>query len=113
MALEIERKFLKSLEKVLRKGTFTYTVDKAFSEVILAYASVPRPGQDGTWITEFAHAPDASKCAFATFARRMFAAGTPWIDCQVYTDHLARFGAKEIPRSAYLDLLAGEMARMA
>ena len=147
----------KSLEKVLRKGAFTYTVDKAFPEVIHACASVPRPGQDGTWITEvlekgycelqrrgfahsfetwlggelvggfygvsigrcffgesmFAHAPDASKCAFATFARQMFAAGTPWIDCQVYTDHLARFGAKEIPRSAYLDLLAREMARMA
>ena len=43
----------------------------------------------------FAHAPDASKCAFATFARQIFAAGTPWIDCQVYTDHLARFGAKD------------------
>ena len=144
----------KSLEKVLRKGTFTYTVDKAFPAVIHACASVPRPGQDGTWITEdlekgycelhrrgfahsfetwlagelvggfygvsigrcffgesmFAHAPDASKCAFATFARQIFAAGTPWIDCQVYTDHLARFGAKEIPRAAYLDLLAGEMS---
>ena len=58
----------------------------------------------------FAHAPNASKCAFATFARQIFAAGTPWIDCQVYTDHLARFGAKEIPRAAYLDLLAGEMS---
>ena len=53
------------------------------------------------------------RMSFATFARRMFAAGMPWIDCQVYTDHLARFGAKEIPRSAYLNLLAGEMARMA
>lgn len=42
----------KSLEKVLRKGAFTYTVDKAFPEVIHACASVPRPGQDGTWITE-------------------------------------------------------------
>ena len=33
--------------------------------------------------------------------------------CRSDTDHLARFGAKEISRSAYLDLLAGEMARMA
>jgi Leu/Phe-tRNA-protein transferase len=35
----------------------------------------------------------------------MFDNGLPWIDCQVYTDHLARFGAKDIPRSEYLLLL--------
>lgn len=139
----------KSLEKTLRKNLFTYTVDKAFPEVIHACASVSRPGQDGTWITDdlekgycelqrrglahsfeawkdgklvggfygvalgncffgesmFARVPDASKCTFATFARKLFEAGVPWIDCQVYTDHLARFGAKEIPRSEYLKLL--------
>ena len=54
----------------------------------------------------FARVPDAGKCAFATFARRMFDNGVPWIDCQVYTDHLARFGAKEIPRSEYLQMLS-------
>ena len=30
-------------------------------------------------------------------------------DCQVHTDHLARFGAKEIPRSEYLQLLSSEL----
>ena len=35
----------------------------------------------------------------------MFENGLPWIDCQVYTDHLARFVAKNIPRSEYLLLL--------
>lgn len=146
----------KSLEKTLRKNLFTYTVDKAFPEVIHSCASVPRPGQDGTWITDdlekgycelqrrglahsfeawkdgklaggfygvaigncffgesmFARDPDASKCAFATFARKLFNAGVPWIDCQVYTDHLARFGAKEIPRSEYLSLLNAEMRKL-
>ena len=53
----------------------------------------------------FATVPDASKCAFATFARWMFDNGVPWIDCQVYTEHLARFGAKEIPRAEYLEML--------
>lgn len=57
----------------------------------------------------FARVPDASKCAFATFARRMFDRGVPWIDCQVYTDHLARFGAKEIPRAEYLQLLSSAL----
>lgn len=58
----------------------------------------------------FADVPDASKCAFATFARQMFDNGVPWIDCQVYTDHLARFGAKEIPRSDYLQMLSSALA---
>ena len=60
----------------------------------------------------FARVPDASKCAFAPIARRMFDGGVPWIDCQVYTDHLARFGAKEIPRSEYLRMLAAALAQM-
>jgi leucyl/phenylalanyl-tRNA--protein transferase len=53
----------------------------------------------------FARVSDASKCAFAHFAGIMFENGLPWIDCQVYTDHLARFGAKDIPRTEYLRLL--------
>ena len=143
----------KSLVKTLRKGLFEYRVDTAFPEVIHACSSVPRPGQDSTWITEdlekgycelhrcgfahsfeawqdgqlvggfygvaigpclfgesmFARVPDASKCAFATFARRMFDNGVPWIDCQVYTDHLARFGAKDIPRAEYLKMLTAAL----
>ena len=53
----------------------------------------------------FARVSDASKCAFAHFAGIMFENGLPWIDCQVHTDHLARFGAKEIPRAEYLLML--------
>ena len=50
----------------------------------------------------FSLVPDASKVTFATFAPRIFEAGYQMIDCQVYTDHLARFGAEEIPRAEYL-----------
>jgi leucyl/phenylalanyl-tRNA--protein transferase len=32
--------------------------------------------------------------------------GVDLIDCQVYTDHLARFGAVEWPRERYLRALA-------
>lgn len=143
----------KSLVKTLRKGLFDFRIDTAFAEVIHACASVPRPGQDGTWITaelekgycelnrhDFAHSfeawqdgrlvggfygvalgkcffgesmfarvPDASKCAFANFASWMFDQGVPWIDCQVRTDHLARFGAKKIPRSEYLRMLSSAL----
>jgi leucyl/phenylalanyl-tRNA--protein transferase len=41
----------KSMEKLLRQGIFTVTIDKAFPEVIQACASAVRPGQNGTWIT--------------------------------------------------------------
>ena len=57
----------------------------------------------------FALVPDASKVAFATMARALFAAGCPMIDCQVYTDHLARFGACEMPRDEYLTRLRSAM----
>jgi leucyl/phenylalanyl-tRNA--protein transferase len=77
----------KSLKKTLKKGLFDYRVDTAFAEVIHECSIVPRPGQDGTWITG-----ELEK-------------GLPWIDCQIYTDHLARFGAKDIPRVEYLRLL--------
>lgn len=40
-----------SLRRVLRSGRYTVTVDRAFAAVIAACATVPRPGQPGTWIT--------------------------------------------------------------
>lgn len=39
-----------SMRKTLRKRNFSVTLDRAFSEVIHACATVPRNGQDGTWI---------------------------------------------------------------
>ncbi len=39
------------LRQLLKKGVFKVTFDKAFESVIQACASVPREGQDGTWIT--------------------------------------------------------------
>ena len=58
----------------------------------------------------FAHAPDASKSAFVTLAKALFQQGCPFIDCQVYTDHLARFGAEEIPRARFLSQLRSALA---
>lgn len=136
----------KSLSRVLRKGAFTFTIDRAFPEVIHQCRTVKRPDQPGTWITPqikrgyialheagyahsvetwlegrlvgglygvalgrcffgesmFALEPDASKCAFVRLVQALQAAGCPLIDCQVYTDHLARFGARAIPRTSFL-----------
>jgi len=41
-----------SLRKTLRKPGWTVTFDQAFETVMRRCAAVPRPGQDGTWITE-------------------------------------------------------------
>ena len=53
----------------------------------------------------FAKKPNASKAAFAVLAKSLFNAGIVFIDCQTYTNHLERFGAKMISRSDYLRLL--------
>ena len=41
----------RSLRRSVRGDRFSVTLDTAFEEVIAACARVPRPGQDGTWIT--------------------------------------------------------------
>ena len=139
----------RSLRKQMRRAPYRLTMDTAFTEVIEACSSAPRPGQDGTWITDdmidayvrlhryglahsveawdgdtlvgglygvamgaaffgesmFARATDASKIAFATFVEQLQRWGYEIIDCQVVTDHLLRFGAREIDRDEFLDRL--------
>jgi leucyl/phenylalanyl-tRNA--protein transferase len=41
----------RSLSRASRQTTFRLTVDGDFSAVIRACAAMPRPGQDGTWIS--------------------------------------------------------------
>ncbi len=53
----------------------------------------------------FAKAPDASKIAFAATVRQLDAWHIGLIDCQVHTEHLERFGAYEVPRADYLEML--------
>jgi len=53
----------------------------------------------------FARAPDASKIAFVAGVRQLDAWRVGLIDCQVHTEHLERFGAYEVPRARYLELL--------
>ena len=53
----------------------------------------------------FASEPDASKVATVTLCGNLRSWGFHFIDCQVHTDHLERFGAVEWPRSRYLAAL--------
>ena len=139
----------RSLAKTMRKGRYRVTFDTAFSEVIEACATIERPGQEGTWITDemrssylvlhaeghahsvecwegdrlvggvygvacgqlfsgesmFALAPDASKVAFVTLVKELHQRAFQLIDCQVETEHLARFGARPISRVTFLEHL--------
>jgi leucyl/phenylalanyl-tRNA--protein transferase len=53
----------------------------------------------------FARRSDASKVAFVQLVRQLERWGIPMIDCQMSTNHLASLGAREIPRSEFLDRL--------
>lgn len=50
----------------------------------------------------FAREPDASKAAFVSLVRQLRLWGIELIDCQVATEHLERFGAREWPRVDFL-----------
>lgn len=142
----IPSRLLRTMKK--NAAGFTYTMNKAFTEVITACAEIKCAAGVGTWIvpdmiqayTEFhrlgfAHSfevwqnntlcggfygvligqvffgesmfslvPDASKCAFVYFVENFKRCGGKLIDSQVYTDHIARFGGKNISRTAFLHL---------
>lgn len=46
-----ELRIPRALEKVSRKGEFTFTIDQDFAAVIHECSGAYRPGQKGTWIT--------------------------------------------------------------
>jgi len=58
----------------------------------------------------FALRPNASKVAFVHLVRQLRAWAFQLVDCQVYTEHLARFGAAPWPRARFLDALAHALA---
>jgi len=53
----------------------------------------------------FASQNDASKVAFVALVEQLTRWGFALLDSQVHTEHLKRFGTREIPRSKYLVLL--------
>jgi leucyl/phenylalanyl-tRNA--protein transferase len=140
----------RSLRKRVRAAPYEIRTDTAFDAIMRGCAESPRPGQDGTWITEelragflalhergvahsieaydhngllagglygvslgrafcgesmFARGPDASKIAMVCLLGNLRRWGYHFVDCQVYTDHLARFGASEWPRAQFLTAL--------
>ncbi|MDA8124406.1 MAG: leucyl/phenylalanyl-tRNA--protein transferase [Deltaproteobacteria bacterium] len=48
----VELRVSRSMRQFLKKGTLRISFDEAFRDVIAACGRQPRPGQEGTWITE-------------------------------------------------------------
>ena len=61
----------------------------------------------------FSRETDASKVALVYLAATLKLGAYHFIDTQFITKHLARFGAKEIPRSEYRILLSDALATRA
>ncbi len=57
----------------------------------------------------FSRAEDASKVAFVELVGQLSRWGFELVDCQVRTEHLARFGAKEWRRGTFLEALEGAL----
>ena len=149
-----EFRLTRSLAKTLRSGRFEVRFDTDFRGVIERCAATPRPGQNGTWITDemnaayvrlhelgwahsvetyvagelvgglygmaighmfygesmFSHRTDASKVAFAHLVRYLVDNQFGMIDCQMYTDHLASLGGREIARDDFRSRLSSLVA---
>ncbi len=143
-------KIARSLKQKIKKQPYSITLDKDFKSVLQQCANIPRPGQDGTWITDeikqayhqlhqsgyahsveawdqagnlvgglygvalgkvfygesmFALKPDASKIAFTALVMQLQDWEFQLIDTQVETDHLNRFGAKNMLRAEFEQML--------
>jgi leucyl/phenylalanyl-tRNA--protein transferase len=59
----------------------------------------------------FSRVSNASKAAFVTLVENLKCLKFSLIDCQVRTDHLVRFGAREIPRKLFLDQVEEAMKK--
>ena len=55
----------------------------------------------------FSLVSNASKYAFIHLAKELETKDYKLIDCQVYTEHLASLGAKEIDRTVFMSYLKG------
>jgi leucyl/phenylalanyl-tRNA--protein transferase len=54
----------------------------------------------------FTRAPNASKVALVHLIELLKRRAMPMIDCQQQTEHLARFGARPIPRREFAEAVA-------
>ena len=144
-----ELRISKSMRRLMANHPYQLTFNKDFEGVIENCRTLPRAGQNGTWITQamkkayirlhhlghaksvevwhkselvgglygidlghvfcgesmFSKLSNTSKLAFNFLVNDLDAKGYQLIDCQVYNDHLASLGAREMPRKEFISIL--------
>ena len=94
-----------SYGRLFEKG-FAHSVEAWEGDVLVGGLYGVSIGRMFAGESMFAARPDASKIAFVHLVRQLERWGYPLVDCQVHTEHLERFGAREVPRAVYLRELA-------
>ncbi len=59
----------------------------------------------------FSRVSNASKVGFATLVEQLQQWDYAFIDCQIHSQHLSSLGAKEVPRSEFIELLNNNIDR--
>mgnify|MGYP002624223992 FL=1 len=105
-------------EKIIRAYTALHRVGFAHSVEVWDAAGNLAGGFYGVLLgsvfcgeSMFTKQSNATKCAFVEFAKAFFSVGGRLIDSQVYTDNIARYGAKNIRRTAFLRLESEFLAK--
>jgi leucyl/phenylalanyl-tRNA--protein transferase len=154
---QLHRSLRQALKRACLQPGFALRFDHDFSQVIHRCSTMPRAGQNGTWIVPamvqayedlhraghahsaevwlhgelvaglyfvalgqavfgesmFTTVTDGSKMALACLVSVCLQHGVSAIDCQQNTPHLASMGAQEMPRDAFVELLAQGCAKPA
>ena len=106
----ITRDMLDAYERLHRLG-FAHSVEAVAGDRLVGGLYGVSLGAIFFGESMFAHTDDASKIAFVTLVEQLARWGLTHIDCQVHTPHLERFGAVEVPRARYLELLAAALEK--
>ena len=75
MLFPAELHISRSMKKVLEKGKFEFRTNTSFQDVITACATVPRNGQEGTWIT-----PEMKEVYFELHRQGFAHSAEAWLD---------------------------------
>jgi leucyl/phenylalanyl-tRNA--protein transferase len=106
----ITRDMLEAYERLHRLG-FAHSVEALTGDRLVGGLYGVSLGAMFFGESMFAQTDDASKVAFVVAVEQMARWGITHVDCQVHTPHLERFGAEEIPRARYLQLLAAALEK--
>lgn len=100
----IGKNMIKAYNRLHEKG-FAHSVEAWHGDTLVGGLYGVSLGRCFFGESMFAREPNASKVAFATLCLKLADLDFDLIDCQVKTEHLMRFGAREMPRDDFLDIL--------